>query len=267
MSKFEKLVINLSISDIFFLVEVITYIILKELDTELDIEYKYACLSVTNLTAGTYIFSLFQCFLICLERLNATFAVEINTIRRITSNKGIAIGCIACHIGSVLQTVVDFLFQTNLPTCNTSDSTAKLALVIPMTLLCSCTVLIYLVTMVRVYRRQNNQPASSNSTLVEQMTTKALKTLSVVVLITLIANIPSCIIAFYSEIFGRTENITRWIFYCKYLIMINPLLDPIIYAFRLQEFRQQISKVICSKTDRPTEPRSESRNVTFDISI
>ncbi|CAC5413833.1 unnamed protein product [Mytilus coruscus] len=178
MSRFEKLAIHLSINDIIFLVEVITYILLKEFDSGLAVEYTYACLCVTNLTAGTYIFSLFQCFLICLERLNATFAVEISAIRGITSNKGIFIGCIACHLGSVLQTLIEiFLFQTNLSACNTSASAIKTALLIPMALLCSCTVLIYLVTIVRVYRRQNNQPASSNNTLIEHMTTKALKTL------------------------------------------------------------------------------------------
>ncbi|CAC5374877.1 unnamed protein product [Mytilus coruscus] len=267
-SRFEKLVIHLSISDIIFLVEVITYILLKEFDTGLAVAYTYACLSVTNLTAGTYIFSLFQCFLICLERLNATFAVEITAVRGITSNKGIVIGCIVCHLGSVLQTLIEiFLFQTNLSACNTSASAIKTALVIPMALLCICTVLIYLVTIVRIYKRQNNHPGSSNNTLIEQMTTRALKTLSVVITITLLANIPSCIIALYSEIYGRTENIIRWIFYCNTLIMINPLLDPIIYVFRLEEFRQQLSKVACSKNNLPTEPRSESTNVTVDLSI
>lgn len=54
-SRFEKLVILLSISEIFFLVEVITYIIVTEFDNGLDTAYKYACLSVTNLTVGTYI--------------------------------------------------------------------------------------------------------------------------------------------------------------------------------------------------------------------
>ncbi|CAC5374880.1 unnamed protein product [Mytilus coruscus] len=267
-SRFEKLVVNLSISDILFLVEVITYVLLKEFDTGLGIPYKYTCLSVINLTAGTYIFSLFQCFLICLERLNATFAVEITAIRGITSNKGVAVGCIVCHLGAVLQTLIEiFVIPDSLSVCNTSASAIKTALVIPMTLLCSFTILIYLMTIVRVYRRQNNHPGSSNNTLLEQMTTRALKTLSVVITITLLANIPSCIIAFYSEFFGRTENITRWIFYCNTLIMINPLIDPIIYVFRLQDFRDHIAKVLCRQNDSQNESRSSNTNVTFDFSM
>ncbi|CAC5358858.1 unnamed protein product [Mytilus coruscus] len=260
-SRFEKLVLHLSISDIIFLVEVITYILLKEFDIGLDISYKYACLTVRNLTAGTYIFSLFQCFLICLERLNATFVVDKTAIRGITSGKGVVIGCIICHLGSVLQTVIEILlFQTSLSVCNTSASSIKTALVIPMTLLCICIILIYLIIVVRIYNRQNQHPGSSRNTMTAKMTIKAFKTLSVVMSITLIANIPSCIISLYSEFFGRTETISRWIVYCNTLVIVNPLLDPIIYVFRLEDFRDKIAGVFCRKHDLQNESRSGITN-------
>ncbi|CAC5374876.1 OLFR [Mytilus coruscus] len=264
-SRFEKLVIHLSISDILFIVEVVTYIVLKELDTGLDILYKYACLSVRNITAGAYIFSLFQSYLICLELLNATFSVEINVIREFTSYKGVVIGCIVCHLGSIHQTVIEiFLFQTSLSVCNTS---IKTALVKPVALLCICTILMYLIIVVRTYNRQNNRPGSSCNTVTAKMTIKAFKILSVVISITPIANIPSCIIALYLKFFGRTENIIRWIFHCNTLVIINPLLDPIIYVFRLEDFRDQIGKVLCRKHDAQSESRSGSTNATFDFSM
>ncbi|CAC5368381.1 unnamed protein product [Mytilus coruscus] len=257
-SRFEKLVIYLSISDIIFLVEVIIYTLITEIDTGLDIAYKYVCLSVVNLTAGTYIFSLFQCFLICLERLNATFALDISIVTGMTSNKGVVVGCIACHLGSVLQTVIEiFLFQKSLLACNTSDDGIKIALVIPMAFLCMLTLLLYIVIVVRIYKRQNTRPGSSSNTMMAQMTMRALKTLTVVMSITLIVNVPTCIIAFYSELYGRSENIIRWTFYTKFLVMINPLLDPIIYIIRLEDFREHISKVLCifcRRNDSQVEP-------------
>ncbi|CAG2199964.1 F2RL1 [Mytilus edulis] len=254
-SRFRKLVINLSISDIIFIVEVIIYIVATEIATDLDIAYKYACLSITNLTAGTYIFSVFQCLLICLERLNATFSVELRIVKGITSIKGIVIGCMLCHLGSVLLTVIEiFLFQNRLTECNTNDQDIKTVFVIPMAFLCMCTIIIYVVIVVRVYKIQISRPGSSSNTMMQQMTIKALKTLSVVSFVTLVGNTPGTFIALYSEFYERSENIIRWTFYTRLLVMINPLLDPFIYVFCLEDFRQQIAKVLCRKRDLQTEP-------------
>ncbi|CAC5397471.1 unnamed protein product [Mytilus coruscus] len=248
-SRFEKLVIHLSINDIFFLVEANIYVLLKEFDTGLDKIYNYTCLSVINVTAGKYIFVLFQGFLLCLERLNATFAVEVTAFRGITSNKGV-IGCIVCHLTSVLQTVIEiFLFQTYLSTCDTSASAINTTLFmhsIPEAFLCICTVVTYVAIFVRIYMRQHIHPSK---TMMEQLMIKALKTLSIVMSITLIANAPSCIMGFYAEFYGRSEHIINWIYYCNILTMIHLLIDPIIYVFRLQDFRDQIANVLCRKHD------------------
>lgn len=81
-----------------------------------------------------------------------------------------------------------------------------------MSLLCICTVLIYVVIVVRINRGKHSHPGSSSNTMAQRMTIKALKTLSVETSITLIVNNTSFIIAFYSEFYRLSENIRRFYF-------------------------------------------------------
>lgn len=95
-SRPEKLVMTLSISDIIFLDKLIIYIILKEFDTKLCKAYTNAFLFVRNLTHISY-------FLICLERPNATYAVEITVKKRNTFSQGSCywMHCMLSRLGSL----------------------------------------------------------------------------------------------------------------------------------------------------------------------
>lgn len=66
--RFQKLVLSLSISDTLSLAELLIVIILQELSSE-NTSYIPPCKSLTRFTLGTFVFSLYQCVLICLERL------------------------------------------------------------------------------------------------------------------------------------------------------------------------------------------------------
>lgn len=196
-SRPEKLVITLSICDIIFLDQLITYIILKEFDTKLCKTYTNAFLCVRNLTHISY-------FLIELKRPNATYAVEITVKRGMYSVKEAVIGCFVCYLDSVPYTLIEKnLFQISWSVWNTSDSRMN-------TLLCVFTILMYLILSVRIYNRQDNRPGSSCNTLPTEMTINATRTRSVVMSITLFAYILSCIMSLPSIFFRRTETISSY---------------------------------------------------------
>ncbi|VDH94054.1 Hypothetical predicted protein [Mytilus galloprovincialis] len=248
-SRFHKLVLNLSISDTLFLTEIIIFNRLSSSVSRFDEPFSYACLSLTGVTSGTYMFSLYQCFLVCLERLNATFLTDRQSLRRLTSNIGIICGCIACHLVSVLQIVIDVLrFNTHATWCDIGTTTDFVDIImrVPVGILCVLIVVIYTITLIRIYKKQDNNRAHANDNIfnLANTTKKAFKTVGLVVLVTLTANVPSCFVGIYSVLIGQSEDIIRWLYYCNTLILLNPLLDPIIYVFCIKDFRDQINKIL-----------------------
>lgn len=241
-STFNKLVLTLSISDILFLVESIVNIIFHEFNPGLNLTFDYACVVLINLTGGTYVFSTYQCFLICIERLNATFVTESKHIKRITSNKGCMFGCFAIHMISVVQITIDiFQFQSDSHGCKSRASNDVIGLLvrIPVALICISIVIVYTITLLRIYRVHQNQPGSPNSDSQIQRMHKAIKTVGVLIVVMLIAYGPACVVYLYSVLKNETYS---WIGYCNALLVLNPLLDPFIYLFCMNDFRSLVKK-------------------------
>ncbi|CAC5388754.1 unnamed protein product [Mytilus coruscus] len=106
MSKFKTLVLCLSISDITFVLEIQSFITIADNDNGKDI-VAYSCAALKHVMAGTFIFTFYQCFLICFERLNATFTTNNSYFHVIASLKGVCVGFVLIQVVIALHLVND----------------------------------------------------------------------------------------------------------------------------------------------------------------
>ncbi|VDI33253.1 Hypothetical predicted protein [Mytilus galloprovincialis] len=258
--RFQKLVLSLSISDTLSLAELLIVIILQELSSE-NTSYIPPCKSLTRFTLGTFVFSLYQCVLICLERLHATFASENAFYQNLTSNKGIVVAFLIFHCVAILHVILDLTTQDNTNGCSAITFTDTLMLIlvdIPMVCIYLLMAAVYSVVMVRVMRRteikSQNSVQSTNSSLKLQ----TIVTLTITTALSLLANIPRSVVAFYSLIFVPSESDVSWMTRCNSMILLNFLLDPFIYVFCIKDFRQRLKALFC-KTPINVRPIEQQR--------
>lgn len=263
-SKFKRLVLNLSISDIVLLLEIILFRLFQEFENG-SRSFNVACMVVIKFTGGTYLFSLYQCFLICVERLNATFITNKFGIQHLTSNRGIMFAFIAFHLKSVIHIIGEVSFITRETfQCNIVESSDIVGLIltsIPAALLCIVIVIFYGIVLVRIKKKLSNHPSQSefeNNNIAVQMKLKSFKTLSIVIFLCLVANMPRAFMLVYSLCTTSSEATLLWFKYCNFLVMLNPLFDPVIYVFCLADFRKQIKRLICWKKNS-VRPHNQER--------
>ncbi|VDI18256.1 Hypothetical predicted protein, partial [Mytilus galloprovincialis] len=244
-SRFKRLVLYLSVSDTVFLFEAILTSILIDLDDNSS-EFNVVCMLVMKLTGGTYMFALYQCFLICMERLNATFITKKIYIQKLTSNRGVVSGFVAFHLISVMQFVIEVSTITNnISQCNQSTDIVSLTLASGLiAIMCIGIVIVYAIILARTLKKNQRQAELSNSNVARKKH-KVLLTLTVVISVSLLANMPRALMVFDLLIVGFNKTNMFWLRVCNMMVMLNPLLDPVIYIFCLEDFRKQIRKMIC----------------------
>ncbi|CAG2249468.1 unnamed protein product [Mytilus edulis] len=255
MSKFKTLVLCLSISDIIVVLEFLSFVIIRYTDNGKD-TVEYSCAALKHVMAGTFIFSLYQCFMICLERLNATFATNKRTLHVLTSRRGVCTGSVLIQVVTAVH-LVDDITRGHKPCTTPSISEPSFVLVfdLPVLLLCVVIVGVYVVIIFRIIRQQSiNQNLGLGNTRSADAMKKSTITLGIIIAVSLVGIMPRVLLAVVSMFTGETFT-DFWRTLSNVLLLLNPLLDPIIYVFCVKEFRDHL-KLNWSKIKNSIQPVS-----------
>ena len=262
-SRFKKLVLFLSISDI----GTTTEVLLISLINNLSVRYQWDdseifCDVVNDVAFGTFMFSVFQALLICFERLNATLRNKNKCLEKFSSNKGIVISFLLFHLyGIVLFIPKLTIKQKHLnesfnatSIVGSCDDFAKpeikdiLSKDILFSLLNISVIIAYLIVICRIYKYflcKSVMPLARNYAQKPVMR-RTLTTLSVIIVITLLASVPRSVVIAMSFYTGYTDDIAIWMRITNSLIFLNPLFDPLVYIFCVKEFRDRLKAVFCT---------------------
>ncbi|CAC5364002.1 unnamed protein product [Mytilus coruscus] len=228
----------------------------------------YQCTILSHLTPGTILFSLLQTLFICLERLNATFAISNRILKQLTSNLSVGIGFIITHVYVLLRCIVELLDgegNSDKPKgCDPTYTFQKEFLlfneipnVVLVTVITSC----YIAIIVRMVKQRKNltEPEGLTDLQIKQNKKSALKmhrnvvTLSCIVVITLCAILPRCIYGLYFQSrpdpYARVSSVHEAV---NVILLLNPLFDPFVYILRMKEFRDRL-KCHCFKRNNRIE--------------
>ncbi|CAC5386561.1 TAAR [Mytilus coruscus] len=259
MSKFKILVLCLSISDITFVLEIQSFITIADNDNGKD-TVTYSCATLKHIIAGTFIFSFYQRFLICLKRLNATFSTNNSYLHVITSPKGVCVGFVLIQVVMALHLVND-ITRGHKPCRTPSILVPSFVLVadLPILLLCISIVGVYVVIIFRIARQQsmNQNLGLGNARSADAMKKNAI-ILGIIIVVSLVGTMPRSILAVVSMLTGKAPTFF-WRTLSNVLLLINPLVDPIIYVFCVKEFRNKL-KLFWSKIKNSIQlPNSRER--------
>ncbi|CAG2213583.1 unnamed protein product [Mytilus edulis] len=205
MSKFKTLVLCLSISDIIVVLEFLSFVIIRYTDNGKD-TVEYSCAALKHVMAGTFIFSLYQCFMICLERLNATFATNKRTLHVLTSRRGVCTGSVLIQVVTAVH-LVDDITRGHKPCTTPSISEPSFVLVfdLPVLLLCVVIVGVYVVIIFRIIRQQSiNQNLGLGNTRSADAMKKSTITLGIIIAVSLVGIMPRVLLAVVSMFTGET---------------------------------------------------------------
>ncbi|CAC5386558.1 TAAR [Mytilus coruscus] len=264
MSKFKTLVLCLSISDITLVLEVLSFIITSYTDNGKD-TVEYSCAALKHVMAGTFIFSLYQCFVICLERLNATFATNKGYLHVITSLRGVCTCFVLIQVVMALHLVND-ITRGHKPCTTPSISVPSFVLVVdlPVLLLCIAIVGVYIVIIFRIVRQQSiNQTLGLGNARSADVMKKSAITLGIIIAVSLVGIMPRPLLAVVSMFTGKTFT-SFWMTLSNVLLLLNPLVDPIIYVFCVKEFGDKL-KLIWSKTKNSIKPMSTVEIIQYSL--
>lgn len=263
-SRFKSLVIFLSVSDFVTGTEFLTHVLL-DVNNDGQINLLYGCMILKHLIAGTITFSLYQTMLICLERLNATFKQRSNLILKMTTKKAILISFVTIHGYTFIH--LGYRLQEGVTPCHVAD-TAVLSFVlildIPIMLLLLAIVMLYALVIFRLFSHSKKIFDMVETATVQMKNSKRLmrrniNTLGSVIIVTMIANLPRTILAFYSLYSGPTVKTLTWLKISNHLLLLNLIFDPIINVLRIREYRDRI--ICCKKTSLVS-----SETVIIDVS-
>lgn len=253
---FSRLLMLLSISDIMIGLEALLHGIILHRFIQLDRNTKeYVCAILTSLSTATLLFSLFQVCLICIERLNATLETPRTTLAHITSNLFIGLGFVVFHLYPLVFRI--FEFSQHAPSCDIAPTTSHIFLLdIPAVLLVTVIVALYIIVIIRIMRQHNKIHGTSpvintgshqnQSSMAYKRMKKNVLTLGIIISISIIAIAPRAIASITSLIMGNNPENIRSVLITTRLMILNPILDPIIYVLRMKKFRQQLPCVCCN---------------------
>lgn len=253
---FSRLLMLLSISDIMIGLEALLHGIILHRFIQLDRNTKeYVCAILTSLSTATLLFSLFQVCLICIERLNATLETPRTTLAHITSNLFIGLGLVVFHLYPLVFRI--FEFSQHAPSCDIAPTTSHIFLLdIPAVLLVTVIVALYIIVIIRIMRQHNKIHGTSpvintgshqnQSSMAYKRMKKNVLTLGIIISISIIAIAPRAIASITSLIMGNNPENIRSVLITTRLMILNPILDPIIYVLRMKKFRQQLPCVCCN---------------------
>ena len=141
---FKRLVLCLSISNLELVFGISFHLMVFLIDNGQPY-LTYICLVLKHLISGAFMFSLFQCLLVCFERLNATFTTRKKYLHNLSSNKAIGLGFVFINIAVVIDLGFD-IWRGLQYRCYVPDALNVGYVVVedvPTALMCSLTIFIY----------------------------------------------------------------------------------------------------------------------------
>ena len=162
-SRFKSLVLQLSVSNIAIVTNLLLHIVFSLLDDPEENAYDYVCSILKFGTAAAVCFSLLQTLLICLERLNATFVNKKVWLHQLTSWRVVLGGYTLIHGIMIILIIFQFIEKTH--TCTTYSLSTKYAIFIHLsgTALCVSIISTYVVVIIRIFKQKIKINTTVNS--------------------------------------------------------------------------------------------------------
>ena len=259
-NRFFRLAFYLIITDACLMIEYVWKVITTNIkDFSIDGPHQYHCIVMIHLCPAAILCSLLMTFSMCLHRLNATFTTPKRVLSALTSNLTIGLGFLFIHVYVLLRCVLELLNPRVPLPCDPLYNTQKSFLLfvdVPFAILISLIACCYIVV---IWRIRTNQYIMEIATLsveqIQQQRKASLRmryntiTLSCTIVVTACAILPRTIYGLYVNV---SDNINSEIIQASNnLLLINPLVDPFIYIFRIKEIRSQfVSR--CYRSNKTT---------------
>ncbi|CAC5392859.1 unnamed protein product [Mytilus coruscus] len=235
------------------------------------------CLFVTHIVPAALLSSLLMIFIMCLHRLNATFTVKKRILTVLTNDVAIGLGFLFSHVYYLFRCVLEFVDnvqRVEFP-CSPKYNTQKRFLfyadvmhALFVTMIACC----YIAVIIRMIRnrKKDNGIESLSELQIYQQRIRELRmrynmiTLSCIILITACSVLPRTIFALYINITGTLNgDIVRA---TNNMLLLNPLIDPFIYIFRIKEVRRQvICRCFRSNQTTPATTMIQPTNISTTV--
>lgn len=260
-NRFYRLALFLIISHACLMIEYIWMVIIMNTN-ELSIDggHQYHCLVMIHLGPAAILCSLLMNFYMCLHRLNATFTTPKTILKVLTSNISIGLGVTVVHVYVLLRCGLE-LIDNNVPMpCEPLYNTQKNFLLfvdVPNAILVILIACCYIVVIrrMRMTLQLGSETGNLSQLQIQQRRKSALQmrynmiTLTCIIVVTACSILPRTLYGLYvnfthtinGEIVRATNN----------LLLLNPLVDPLIYLVRIKEVRRQFVRR-CFKSNRTT---------------
>ncbi|CAG2244670.1 unnamed protein product [Mytilus edulis] len=190
-----------------------------------------------------------QTLLICLERLNATFTMKKRLLVHLTSNKCVVLCFILSHFIAVLMFGVETIGGPVPPDPkNTATPLIVFSFDIPFVFITVSIISVYGVVVYRITHAQRNVQTSELSAIQFAKKTrdtlimrKRVITLGVIIALVLLAFLlrSAAVLYFYTVNEYEIDD-TVFIICNNVFILLNPLLDPVIYILRIKKYRDHL---------------------------
>lgn len=207
-----------------------------------DIAALYSCGVFGILLRATTLFSLYQVLLICIERLNATFTPSKRALTVLTTDRSVLVGFVLIHCYPVTIWVYDILHDQ--PRCEVVPTLRLfLSLDLPIVMTMSAFGLIYFIAIRRLMlhlRSQKHTEITERKKIKMEKMKRNVVTLGLIVALNISIVLPRFFAVVTTLSSEPTEDMSRILLICTNLLILNPLLDPVIYLFRIRTFRHRL---------------------------
>ena len=236
-NRFNCLVLYLSVSDTAIGVQTfIKFTINSFAEGEIQ---KYICSVLGTFSTATTLFSMYQVLLICIERLNATYSVPNTHLKRVTSDRAVIFGFLLFQFYPLAICVYEIV--TNETLCFILPTVVNITSIdTPIVAMTTVIIILYILTLLRIKKQQNKIRELTETALnrIERMKRNMI-TLGIIVFVTVTILVPRPIAAIIA--FSAQNQMSRSMLKIStYLLVLNPIVDPLIYVFRIKTFRQRL---------------------------
>ncbi|CAC5399750.1 unnamed protein product [Mytilus coruscus] len=260
-NRFFRMAFYLIITDAILMIEYVWLtVIMNTNDLGIDGPHQNHCLVMGHLFPAAILCSLLMTLCMCLHRLNATFTTPKHILNVLTSNIAIGLGFICIHAYVLLRCFLELLDELVPLPCEPIYNTQKNFLLfidgpnaIFVLLIACCYIVVILRT--RMSRHLITETESLSQQQIQQRRKASLRmwynmiTLGCIIVVTACSILPRTIYGLYINV---NDNINGEIIRAtNNMLLLNPLVDPFIYIFRIKEVRSQLVNR-CFKSNRTT---------------
>ncbi|VDI25193.1 Hypothetical predicted protein [Mytilus galloprovincialis] len=259
-NRFYVLALFLSLSDFAMGFEILYGSILLLLNSHGN-AYLYQCMAINHIVAGTVLASQFHTLMICLERLGSTFINKPRILHIVTRNVAVVLCFVMINGFASLRFGLETLKGT-FPCDQRYTATPSFLFShdIPAVIILILIVLCYGITIYRIKKQRqtigvqtvwNVEIPIDNRSKKDIRMCKNVITLGTIIGLTLVATLPRSITVFYSYNVGGSESALNFVWIANHVfVLLNPLFDPLIYAFTVRQYREHLISV-CKCFQKP----------------